>query len=174
MVIVLVYAVEILLAILLKSSVFIHFSFGTGIVPDLLVMVVVAAAYQMGKTKGMIVGFFAGLMLDITTGGLLGVYALFYMFIGYLNGFMANFYVQNDILLPVVMAAGSEFIFMFLCYVFKLLTKGRLNIGSYVLHQMIPAALYTAVVFIIVYRLFDLIYWKITKPVFTDYSKVES
>ena len=70
----------------------------------------------MGKTKGMFVGFFAGLMLDITTGGLLGVYALFYMFIGYLNGFMAEFYVQNDVLLPVVMAAGSEFIFMFLTY----------------------------------------------------------
>lgn len=173
MVVVAVYAVEILIAVLLKTTVFSYIAYGNNIVPDLIVMIVVAAAYQRGKTKGMLVGFFAGLVLDITAGGLLGVFAFFYMFIGYLNGAMAKYYVQNDILLPLAMAAGSEFIFSFLFYVFLFLTRGRTNIGAYVINQMIPLALYTALVFLFVYRILDLVYWKVTKPLYTDYSKVE-
>lgn len=172
MVVVLVYAAEILLALLLKTTLFTHLAYGNNVVPDLIIMIVIAAAYQRGKTKGMFVGFFAGLALDIASGGLLGVFALFYTFIGYLNGFMAKYYVQNDIILPLGMAAGSEFLFSFMFYVFLFLTKGRTNIGAYVINQMLPQAIYTAIVFLPVYRLLDLIYWKVTKPLFTDYSKI--
>ncbi|MBO4399673.1 MAG: rod shape-determining protein MreD [Lachnospiraceae bacterium] len=175
MIVVLVYAVEILIAILLKTTVLTHFAFGYyNIIPDLIIMIVVAAAYQRGKTKGMFVGFCAGLVLDIASGGLLGVFALFYMFIGYLNGTFAKYYVQNDILLPLVLAASSEFIYSFMFYVFLFLTKGRTHVGAYILYQMIPLAIYTAVVFLPVYRILDLIYWKVTKPLYTDYSKVET
>ena len=175
MVVVLVYAVEILIAVLLKTTLFTHLAFGYyNIIPDMIVMIVVAAAYQRGKTKGMFVGFFAGLVLDIASGGYLGVFALFYMFLGYLNGFLAKYYVQNDILLPLMMAAASEFLFAFMCYVFLFLTHGRTHLGAYILYQMIPLAIYTCIVFIPVYRILDLIYWKVTKPLYTDYSKVET
>lgn len=172
MIVVMVYAVEILIAILLKTTILPYAAFGNN-VPDLLVMVVVAAAYHRGKTQGMFVGFAAGLVLDITSGGLLGVFALFYMFIGYLNGFMAKYYVQNDFVIPLCMAAASEFLFSFMFYLFLFMTRGRTNIGAYVYNQMIPQAIYTAIVFIVVYRLLDLIYWKVTKPLYTDYSQVE-
>ncbi len=174
MLIFLVYAVEILVAVLLKTTVLNYVALGNDIVPDLLVMVVVAAAYQRGKTKGMLVGFACGLILDIISGSFLGVFALFYMFIGYLNGFMAKFYVQNDILLPLAMAACSEFLFGFMLYVFLFLTRGRLDVMSYIGNQIVPLSVYTAIVFLLVYRILDLIYWKVTKPLYTDYSKVES
>lgn len=174
MLIFLVYAVEILVAVLLKTTVLNYVALGNDIVPDLLVMVVVAAAYQRGKTKGMLVGFACGLILDIISGSFLGVFALFYMFIGYLNGFMAKFYVQNDILLPLAMAACSEFLFGFMLYVFLFLTRGRHDVLSYIGNQIVPLSVYTAIVFLLVYRILDLIYWKVTKPLYTDYSKVES
>ncbi|MBO4695750.1 MAG: rod shape-determining protein MreD [Lachnospiraceae bacterium] len=173
MIVFLVYAVEILVALLLKTTVLQYVAFGFNNIPDLIVMVVVAAAYHRGKTKGMFIGFAAGLVLDIASGGLLGVFALFYMFIGYLNGFMAKYYVQNDFLLPLAMVAASEFLYSFMFWLFLFMTRGRTNLVSYISNQMFPQALYTTVVFIVVYRILDLIYWKVTKPLYTDYSKVE-
>ena len=59
-------------------------------------------------------------------------------------------------------------------YVFLFLTRGRTDVFSYIVNQIIPLSLYTAIVFILVYRLLDLIYWKVTKPLYTDYSKVDA
>lgn len=152
-----IIAIEIIVGILLQTAVFPYLEIG-GIAPDLLMIITVAAGYQMGRSTGMWTGLFCGLMLDFTNGGVLGVYALFLMLIGYLNGYLKAYYVPNDTLFPLLLLGISEFIFNLLIYLFEFLIRGRLNIFFFIRRIMLPKVLYTMVAGIVVYMILDIIY----------------
>lgn len=152
-----IIAIEILTGLLLQTAVFPYLEIA-GVVPDLLMIITVAAGYQMGKLPGMWTGMVCGLLLDVTSSGVLGVYALFFLLIGYLNGFLKEYYVANDTLLPLLLLAVSELCFSALVYVFEFLIRGKLNVLFYLRRIMLPRVLYTAVAGIILYKLLDLIY----------------
>ena len=95
---------------LLQHTVFTNLSIGN-IIPDLLIILIFAVAYQNGKVAGIFVGISCGLMLDLTFGSVLGVYALCYMFIGYFCGFLATYYIKSDLILPLAVITVSEFVF---------------------------------------------------------------
>ena len=58
----LVFTIEILVSYLLQSTVFSALSIANT-VPDLLLIVAVAAGYQNSRLRGMTVGFFCGLII---------------------------------------------------------------------------------------------------------------
>ena len=63
------------------------------ITPNLLIIVVASFGLMRGKAEGMYIGFFSGLLIDIFCGFYLGIYALLYMYVGYLTGlFQKRFY----------------------------------------------------------------------------------
>lgn len=157
---VLIIGIEILLGFLLQTAVFPHLSIAE-IVPDILMIITVAVGYQKGHLQGMTTGLVAGLLLDIAFGEVLGVYALFYLLIGYCNGFLNKYYVENDLFLPMGMVAVSEFILSFAVYVFRFLVRGRLDIFYYIRRIMIPNVLYTVIVAILIYKLLDYVYIRI-------------
>jgi len=155
-----VYIVELIICYLLQHTVFSWLSISS-IVPDLIVVLVVAVAYQKGKVAGIFIGIAGGLMLDLQFGGLIGVYALVYMFIGYFCGFLANYYIKNDTMLPLSMIAISEFVFLFYGYIVNVLIKGRLEFVKYFSKLMLPKIAYTAIVGIILFKIFDFIYYNL-------------
>ena len=61
-----VYIVELIICYLLQHTVFSWLSISS-IVPDLIVVLVVAVAYQKGKVAGIFIGIAGGLMLDLYT-----------------------------------------------------------------------------------------------------------
>lgn len=156
----LVFTIEILVSYLLQSTVFATLSIANT-VPDLLLIVVVAAGYQNSRLRGMAVGFFCGLILDVGTGGILGVYALFYMLIGYICGHFSNFYVQRDIFFPLMLVAFSEFAICCAYYVFGFLVRGDLQLTEYLKSIFLPKILYTVVVAVVYYLILDLLYERI-------------
>lgn len=158
-----VYLVELIICFLLQNTIFAKLNIG-GIVPDLLIVLVVSIAYERGKVSGLFMGIIAGLLLDITHGTLLGVYALCYMFIGYLVGFLAKYYVKNDTVLPLCMLSLSEFTFMIYSYITGMLTHRRFEIFYYVKRIMLPKVLYTAIVGIILYKIFDYVFLRVITP----------
>ena len=82
-------AVIIVLCYLLESTIFQKFALAS-IVPNLLIVVTSAFGFMRGKKEGMIIGFCCGLLKDVMTGQLLGLYALIFMLIGYGNGFFCH------------------------------------------------------------------------------------
>lgn len=74
-------------AVVLQVSVFSFFSVH-GVVPDLVLLVVVAAGVARGAQTGMLVGFAGGLLLDLTPPAdhLAGRWALALLVVGYVAG----------------------------------------------------------------------------------------
>ncbi len=160
MLITLILGAEILFGFLFQTTVFPHLAIG-GAVPNLLMIITVAAAYQRGRLQGMSVGFVCGILLDIAAGEVLGVYALFFLLIGYANGHLSKFYIEHDLFVPLGLVAVSQFSFSFLVYVFRFLIRGRLNVFKYITGIMLPSTLYTVIVAVLLYRLLDYAYLKI-------------
>lgn len=160
MLLVLILAIEILASFLLQSTVFVGLSVANA-VPDLLLIVTVAAGYHNSRLTGMGTGFFCGLLLDIATGGVLGVYALFYMLIGYTCGKFNQYYIQRDWFVPLLLVAVSEFALCTCIYIFFYLIRGDLRFVRYVKDIFIPKMLYTVIIAIVYYLILTFLYERI-------------
>jgi rod shape-determining protein MreD len=78
-------------ALLLQTSVFSHLAVD-GVVPDLVLLVVVATALRHGSEAGLVTGFGAGLLLDLAPPAdhVAGRWALALMVVGYVAGRLAT------------------------------------------------------------------------------------
>ena len=135
---------------LLQSTVFQALSFAS-ISPNLMIVVVSAFGFMRGKKEGLWIGFFTGLLLDIFTGSILGFYALLYMYVGYSNGFFRKMFYPEDIKLPMLLIAVSDFSCSLIIYFLLFLFRGKFDILYYLLNIMIPELVYTMVVTIFLY-----------------------
>ena len=133
---------------LLQSTVFQALSFAS-ISPNLMIVVVSAFGFMRGKKEGLWIGFFTGLLLDIFTGSILGFYALLY--VGYFNGFFRKMFYPEDIKLPMLLIAVSDFSCSLIIYFLLFLFRGKFDILYYLLNIMIPELVYTMVVTIFLY-----------------------
>ena len=112
-----------------------------------------------GSKAGMWTGFACGLLADLfaangvslisqngATGDLLGFYALLFLYVGYLCGQANRLFYPEDIKLPLMMIAAADLCVNFVCYLIMFLMRARLDIGYYLLHIILPEAVYTIVV----------------------------
>lgn len=137
---------------LLQSTVFPHLAFG-GIIPNLMIVVTASYGFMRGRKSGLLVGFFSGLIMDIFSSGVLGFYALIYMYIGYLNGVFKKMFFPEDIKLPIALIIGSDFLYNIIIYVLIFLLKGRFQFSYYFLNIIIPEMVYTIIITCILYPL---------------------
>ncbi len=160
MVTVLILTIEVLCSYLLQSCVFTGLSVANQI-PDLLMIVTVAAGYQNSRLTGMTVGFFSGLLLDIGSGGILGMYALFFMLLGYFSGHFNKYHVRKDLFFPLILITVSEFVVCTLMYVFNFLIKGDLHFLFYCKTVIIPKTVYTTAISVLYYELMEFLHSRV-------------
>lgn len=122
------------------------------VVPNLLIIITVAYGYMNGEKEGMLVGLCCGLLYDIFFGSVLGLFALFYMVIGYLNGLLNKLYYTDDMMIPLILIGASDFFYNFLYYICEFLLRGRLDFFFYVRRIILPEVVYTLLVSILLYR----------------------
>ena len=137
----------------LQTTTFQYLSFAN-IAPNLMIIVVSSFGLMRGKREGMYVGFFCGLLIDIFCGYYLGVYALLYMYIGYINGLFQKRYYPDDITFPMLQIAASDLVSNLVIYVFMFLFRNRYDFGYYLFNIIIPELVYTMVVTIFLYFIF--------------------
>jgi rod shape-determining protein MreD len=133
------------------------------VAPNLLLILTVAFGYMRGEKEGLYIGFFCGLLVDCIYGDLIVLYALIYMVIGYLNGFVNKHYYSDDIVLPVILMAVSDFIYGFFYYVFEFLLRGRLNFFFYFQRIILPELIYTVILSVVFYKLLHMINLRLEK-----------
>ncbi len=103
-----VVTVLIVVTVALQVSIFSHFSI-RGVVPDLALLVVIAAALVRGPSYAALVGFAAGLVLDLAPPAdhTAGRWALSLVLVGYLTGMVRS---DNETSVPgtlFTVAAGA-------------------------------------------------------------------
>lgn len=140
----------IIICFILQTTVFQYLSFAN-ISPNLLIIVVSSFGFMRGRKEGMFVGFFCGLLNDIFFGFYLGVYALLYMYIGYINGMFRKRFYPDDIRLPMIMIGTSDLVCNLFIYVFLFMMRAKFAFFYYLKHIILPEFVYTMVVTIFVY-----------------------
>ena len=134
----------------LQTTVFQTLSFAN-IAPNLMIIVVSSMGLMRGRKEGMYVGFISGLLVDIFCGFYLGIYALLYMYVGYINGFFRKRFYPEDIKQPLVLVSASNVISNIIIYIVLFLTRNRYDFGYYLLNVIIPEWVYTMVVTLFLY-----------------------
>lgn len=99
----------IIVCFLLQSTLFKALSFAS-ISPNLLIVVCASFGFMRGRKEGIFIGFFSGLLIDIFFGEMIGFYALLYMYVGFLNGCFKKMFYPDDIKLPMLLIAGSDYL----------------------------------------------------------------
>lgn len=152
----LIITIEIIICYLLQTTVFQWIALAH-VVPNLLLILTVSVGFMRGRTEGLIVGLICGLLIDSCYGNVLGLYAFLYMVIGYLNGFSHKIFVKDDMTIPIMLVGVSEFLYFFFYYIFEFLLRGKLNILYYLVRIGLPEIIYTILIAIFLYKLFNII-----------------
>ncbi len=71
--------------------------------PDFILIILSIAAFLLGPMPGQIMGFGVGLIVDILSGGLLGMSAFAYTIIGYGVGIIGDIVYGRNILISIIL-----------------------------------------------------------------------
>ena len=71
--------------------------------PDFILIILTIAAFLLGPMPGQIMGFGVGLIVDILSGGLLGISAFTYTIIGYGAGIVGGMIYGRNILISIIL-----------------------------------------------------------------------
>ncbi len=146
----------VVLAFLLESCVFARLPFLT-VSPNLLVVITASLGFMRGEGEGIFTGTFAGLLMDVFFGQVLGLYTLLMMLIGYLNGKLNAVYYPSDLRLPLVAVLGSTFSLGVVQYGILFLLRGRFHFFYYLGHVILPETIFTLISMFFLYPLLLLI-----------------
>lgn len=149
-------ALIVIFGFILQSTFCRYIAFGN-ISPNLLIIITASFGFMMGKKAGILTGFFTGLLVDVFFTGVLGLHALFYMYIGYFNGFFKKLFFKDDLKLQILLVTCSDFIYGIVYYLLLFLLRGKFHMGYYLMNIIIPEVVYTVLLTIIVFIMITLI-----------------
>ena len=147
---IIVVALIIIFCFLIQTAIFSNISLA-GVTPNILICAVATFGFMKGQKKGLIIGFFAGLLLDLISGFYFGFYALVFMYIGYLNGFFKKLFYGDDLMLPLVLIGSSDLLYGLVSYIALFLLRSKYNFSFYLLNIILPEVVYTLLTSIFVY-----------------------
>ncbi|MCR4566639.1 MAG: rod shape-determining protein MreD [Pseudobutyrivibrio sp.] len=149
---VLIIALVIYICYILQTSIFPQYQIAGGISPNILLCVVATYGFMKGRRYGILIGFFTGLLLDTFTSNLFGMYALLYMYIGYLNGLFKKQFYGDDLRLPMILIGTSDFLYGVVFYIKSYIESStKYKFSYYLINIILPEVAYTLVVAIFVY-----------------------
>ena len=137
---------------ILECTIFQKLSFGS-ITPNLMIIVTSAFGFMRGKREGMMVGFISGLLIDVMFGDLIGFYTLIYTVLGYANGFFRKIFYDDDIKLPLILIAASDFLYGNIICIFMFIMRSRFHYFYYLKTIIIPELIYTILVTLALYQI---------------------
>lgn len=146
--------VIIIICFLLETTIFRYLSIAS-VTPNLLVLVTSSFGFMCGKKEGLFVGFLSGLITDIFfgIGNMIGFYALIYALIGYGNGMFRKLYYDEDIKLPLLLIAGSEFLYGIIIYITMFMMRNRFDFVYYLKYIIMPELMYTILITLGLYQI---------------------
>ena len=140
-----VFALTIILQFTLISRISVK-----GVMPDLVLIMIIAIALQKGRVPGVVMGFFGGLIFDVFGTGFVGLSSLANALAAYFIGFFGGGYLER----PLGIVIGLLFVSFLIHDVayFTILSMGT-SFGFFkiLFYQILPQTFYTLVVTIIIY-----------------------
>lgn len=142
----------IITALILQSTFFAVFAYN-GIKPDLLLIIVISSALLYGKDHGVVTGFFAGLLQDLSTGTFFGVNTFSKMLLGYGFGIAEEHVFKENALLPVVAILMGSFVNTLMTIIFMLLLGHKVELSNAIISVLCPVLIYNLIMAFPIYKL---------------------
>lgn len=139
-----------IICFILQATVFRHLPMG-GVTPNILIMVTAASGLMYGRKLGMYSGVIGGLLIDAMFNSVIGLTILIYAFIGYVNGMLNKLYFKDKLYIPAITIVLSDLAYGILYYICRFMLRGRMDLPYYLMHVMIPEAVYTLIVGLLIY-----------------------
>lgn len=127
------------------------------IIPNIMVVLISCAGFMQGSRSGLFVGFICGLLMDIYSFDIFGFYTILYMLIGFLNGFIHNFFYLKDLKIPALLITSSNIFASFFTYFVLFFFRSKLNIIEYFIHIIIPEVAFSLLIAVFLYPILWLI-----------------
>ena len=159
----LVHLLLILVCFLLQGTLMKRIAIGS-ISPNLILICCISMGLMRGRKSGMWTGFFSGLLIDMFYGSVFGFYAMVYMNIGFFSGYAHRICYDDDLKVPVMLAACADFIYSLGVYALQFLLRGRLDLSVYFVRIILPEMFYTVLLTFFVYRIFYYINYHFMAP----------
>ena len=121
--------------------------------PNLMIILTSSIGFMRGEKDGMLTGLLCGVLYDVFYGDIPCLYALFFMYIGYFNGKLFQFFYPEDIKLPMIAISVSDIVYNLLIYFFVFLFRNRTDFIFYLTNIILPELVFTLLVMIILYFL---------------------
>lgn len=117
----------------------------TSIKPDFVLIFVVLMGLVYGQKVGLAVGFFAGLIIDLSGTGIFGFYTFSFVIIGTFAGSFQKSVFEDNFLLPLMFVFFSTFITQILWYICAWLADYRLTSIAMIILFVFAKSLYNLI-----------------------------
>ena len=141
---------SLIVGFILHICIFQNFVLGV-VFPNVFLVLTASLGFMNGRIYGMSFGFLAGLLLDALSYDYFGLNCLILLIIGFLNGLLMKFFSGDDIRLPMLFIGVSDIFYGIIIYIFTFLTRQRYDFMFYFLNIIMPEAVYSVLVFILLY-----------------------
>ena len=139
-----------IICFVLQATVFRHLPLG-GVTPNILIMITAASGLMYGRKLGMYSGVIGGLLIDAMFNSVIGLTILIYAFIGYVNGMLNKLYFKDKLYIPAITIVLSDLAYGILYYICRFMLRGRMDFPYYLMHVMMPEAVYTLIIGLLIY-----------------------
>ena len=129
--------------------------------PNLLLIIACIFGFMRGCNYGSITGFFCGLLVDIFFGDVIGLYALLYMYVGFVSGLFKKMFYSDHVFMPMLLIFLNDFLYNMGCYVFRFLLRNKLDFSYYFQKIILPEMVITTFCIFVTYKLFYILNEKI-------------
>ena len=113
-----------------------------GVSPDLLLLLVVSFSFLRGSRLGVFMGFFAGLLQDLSMGTFFGINIFTKMLVGYICGAFSNRVFKEQVFLPIMASAIATTMSYFILALIMVLLGYRFNLMLHLQSVLLPMLWY--------------------------------
>jgi len=124
-----------------------------GVQPDLILILTIAYAFVDGQAFGSAIGFFGGLLQDLTLSRNIGLNALSKTIVGYLAGSMERLIFIESIFLPLVAIFLATLVSQTLYAGLAFLLGFEVSFKAVFRNLIFPSAMYNSLISVFIYPL---------------------
>ena len=114
------------------------------VIPDFILIMVISYGLLHGSDEGLIFGVLAGFLMDLLSGGLVGVQALSKMAAGFAAGFMEKNIFKDNLLVPAIAVFIGTLIFESFNILMFVAFNANYQFGRTLISAIFPLAFYNA------------------------------
>ena len=146
----LVFLLLVLGALIVQSTALNYFSI-FGVIPDLVLVLAILNGFLRGTREGAFLGFVAGILQDLVSGGYFGVNAITKMVAGYLAGLGEGRLYRENRLIAAALTWLCTFLSELVYYLLLYMINVHVSVLPAIFQIILPVSLYNAMSVLIIY-----------------------